>query len=47
MSSEENTVESCDSFGHDDVITYEDAEVRNWECQRCGAEGYEDLEPKS
>jgi hypothetical protein len=33
----------CDAFGHDDYLVYEDADTRQWECRRCGAEGIEDV----
>lgn len=31
-----------DSVDHIERLTYEDAEVQQWECERCGAEWYED-----
>jgi hypothetical protein len=33
-----------EAFDHDEVITYEDSEVLQWECRYCGAEGYEEKE---
>jgi hypothetical protein len=37
------------SYDHDEVVTYEDATLIQWECRRCGAEGWTDLtqEPES
>lgn len=39
---------TCDSLGHDDYITYEDEDEDgyNWECRRCGAEGWVDAPPR-
>jgi hypothetical protein len=33
-----------ESVDHDERITYEDAETVQWECRRCGAEGWVDLD---
>ena len=30
-------------IGHDEETVYEDAELYQWNCKRCGAEGWEDL----
>lgn len=32
-----------ESFDHAERVTFEDEEVRQWMCDRCGAEGWEDL----
>ena len=29
-------------FDHDEQVTFEDDEVTQWTCRRCGAEGWED-----
>lgn len=31
-------------YDHDAETTYEDADVIQWTCRRCGAEGWEDLD---
>lgn len=30
--------EDCEAYGHDDQVTYEDEEIIEYECRRCGAE---------
>lgn len=32
-----------ETYDHDEQITYEDAEGIQWICNRCGAEGWEEL----
>ena len=32
----------CDLLGHDTRTVYEDEEGIQWECVRCGAEGWDD-----
>lgn len=34
-----------ESYDHDIVIDYDGPDGRQWACQNCGAEGWEDPEP--
>lgn len=34
--------DECERLGHDDETVYEDEEVLQWTCRRCGAEGWDD-----
>lgn len=45
MSTDEASEESIcgETFDHDQRVTYEDADTREWECRECGAEWWEDL----
>lgn len=31
-----------ETFDHDEEVTYDEADGRQWMCRRCGAEGWED-----
>lgn len=33
-----------ETFDHDEEVTYDEADGRQWMCRRCGAEGWEDPE---
>lgn len=50
MSDHTSTTESAEAeqecgfaYDHDEDVTYEDDELIQWVCRRCGAEGEEDL----
>jgi hypothetical protein len=36
-----------ETFDHDEVITYKSPDGVQWECRRCGAEGFEEAETVS
>ncbi|MEW1990746.1 hypothetical protein [Microbacterium sp. NPDC078849] len=36
--------DGCELLGCDDVLTYEDEDTRQFECRRCGAEWWEDVD---
>ena len=36
--------DECERMGHDDEVTYSGPDGLQWECLRCGAEGWEDPE---
>lgn len=44
MSEDEDDWVCGESYDHDTEVTYKDAEVEQWICLNCGAEGWVDLE---
>lgn len=46
MNDKEDIEESIcgETFDHDENITYSDPTVVQWECRRCGAEGWDYLD---
>lgn len=45
MTEPDENEEVCgETFDHDTVTTYDGPDGVQWECRRCGAEGWEDQE---
>ena len=44
MSDNEDESVCGETYDHAERLTYEDDEMEQWECTRCGAEWYQDKE---
>lgn len=42
MSDPDDDLVCGESFDHDEVLDFEDDDLIQWHCRRCGAEGYID-----
>jgi hypothetical protein len=42
----DDDAEVCgETFDHDETITYDGPDGLQWQCRRCGAEGFEERNP--